>query len=152
MSDERRGGDEAELAAIVERVIELYGTVNDVNPAWIATQAMTLIEFPRSLHRLGYAGCHLELRQIARSKLRKRFDPTAIADDDAPEPDLFPETLQERYPKARTAGEEPTYRKLDALTDEDVRYNVARMRKAAGALERHADRLEAWHTGRGAAA
>lgn len=141
--------EEAELATTVERIIDLYGTVKDVSPAWVATQAMELIEFPRSLHRLGYAGCHLELRQMARGKLRKRFDPTAIADDDDAQLDLdLPETLQERYPKARVRGEEPCYRKLDALTDEDVRYNVTRMRAAAGALERHADRLQAWHAGR----
>jgi hypothetical protein len=146
--------DEEELASIIERVIELYGSSEDVSPAWIATQAMVLIEFSRELHRLGYAGCHLELRQIARAKLRKRFDPTSIADDDADDqPDFFPETLQERYPKARTKkSEEPIYRKLDALTDEDVRYNVGRMRRASGALERHADRLQAWHTGRSSAA
>lgn len=143
--------EEEQLAAIVERVIDLHITLTDVNPASIATQAMAVIDFPQTLHRLGYAGCHLELRQIARAKLRKRFDPTAIADDDA-DPDLFPETLQERYPAARKRGEEPTYRRLDALTDEDIRYNTNRMRRAAGALDRHADRLEAWHRGRAKAA
>lgn len=144
--------EEEELTTTIERVIELYGAIQDISPAWVATQAMTLIEFPRSLHRLGYAGCHLELRQIARSKLRKRFDPTAIADADEAQPDFFPETLQERYPKVRAQrGEEASYRKLDALTDEDVRYNVTRMRSAALALARHADRLEAWHAGRGVA-
>lgn len=144
--------EEEELAATVERILDLCVSLKDVSPAWVATQAMTLIAFPRDLHRLGYAGCHLELRQIARAKLRKRFDPTAIADDDAPEPDLFPETLQERYPRRPEKGEEPNYRKLDALTDADVSYNVARMRKAGLALTEHARRLEEWHTGRGAAA
>lgn len=141
--------EEEELGTIIERILELHATVTDVNPAWVATTAMTVIEFPRELHRLGYAGCHLELRQIARSKLRKRFDPTAIADDDAEHPDLFPETLQERYPVARKAGEEPTYRKLANLTKADAHFNIERMRKAAGALGRHADRLEAWDKARG---
>jgi hypothetical protein len=145
--------DEEELGLIVERVLELHASSKDVNPAWIATTAMTLIEFSRDLHRLGYAGCHLELRQIARSKLRKRFDPTAIADDDSDEqPDFFPETLQERYPVARKRGEEPTYRKLVELTKPDVHYNVNRMRKASAGLGRHADRLEAWDEARGDAA
>jgi hypothetical protein len=135
--------EEQELADIVERVINLYDSIKDVSPAWVATQAMTLIEFPRALHRLGYVGCHLELRQLARGKLRRRFDPTAAADDDDTR-DLFPETLQERYPKARKPGDEPSYRKLDALTEEDVNYNVERMRLVAYALNKHADRLMTW--------
>lgn len=139
--------EESELSEVVERVIELHASLKDISPVWIATQAMVLIEFPRTLHRLGYLGCHLELRQIARGKLRKRFDPVAIADDDA-DPDLFPETLQERYPIARKRGEDPTYRRLDELEEADVSYNTARMRKAASALDRHADRLEAWWDGR----
>ena len=80
-----------------------------------------------------------------------RFDPVAIADDDA-DPDLFPETLQERYPIARKRGEDPTYRRLDELEEADVSYNTGRMRKAASALDRHADRLEAWWDGRPKAA
>jgi hypothetical protein len=47
--------EEQERADTVERVLELYRRIKDVNPAWVATQAMTLIEFPRNLHRLGYA-------------------------------------------------------------------------------------------------
>jgi hypothetical protein len=142
--------DEEELGLIVERVLELHATSKDVSPAWIATTAMALMKFSRELHRLGYAGCHLELRQIARGKLRKRFDPTAIADDDAEDqPDFFPETLQERYPIARKRGEEATYRKLVQLTKVDVSFNVNRMRRASGALGRHADRLEAWDEARG---
>jgi len=140
--------EESELAMNVERVIELYSATKDINPAWVATETMVLIEFPHTLHRLGYTGCHLELRQIARTKLRKRFDPTAIADDDAEIGDFFPDTLQERYPKVRGKGEEPSYRRLDALTREDVSYNVTRMRSASDALGRHADRLEAWDSGR----
>jgi|SRR5215471_3752044 len=139
--------EEEQLAATVERVIELYRATKDVSPAWVATQAMTLIEFPRELHPLGYVGCHLELRQIARGKLRRRFDPEAIADDDA-DPDLFPETLQERYPLPRKPGEEPRYRLLDNLTDADVRFNVNRMEKAGAALLRHARRLATWHANR----
>jgi hypothetical protein len=140
---------EHELSEIVERVLDLHKTLKDVNPNAVATTAMALIEFPISLHRLGYAGCHLELRQIARAKLRKRFDPTAIADDAADaEPDFFPEKLQDRYPIPRKRGEEPTYRKLTELSDEEARYNVDRMRKASGALGRHADRLEAWNDAR----
>ena len=152
MSEEREpaGSEERELGIIVERVIDLYRATKDVSPAWVATQAMTILEFPRSLHRLGYVGCHLELRQIARGKLRKRFDPTAVADADADEiDDLFPEPLQERYPAARKKGEEPVYRLLHELTDDDVAYNLRRMRSAASALDKHADRLQAWHAGRG---
>lgn len=145
--------DEKELAEVVERVIDGYHDIKDIDPAWVATHAMTVIEFPRALHRLGYAGCHLELRQIARGKLRKRFDPTAAADDDEQDiDDLFPETLQERYPKARKKGEQPTYRRLWDLQEEDVIYNASRMEKVSDGLARHADRLRNWWRERSATA
>lgn len=142
--------EEEELAAVVQRIIDLCVHTAEVSPAWVATQAMVVIGFDRGLHRLGYAGCHLELRQIARAKLRGRFDPVEPKSDDID--DLFPETLQERYPRRPKRGEEPVYVLLHLLTDDDVAYNVKRMRRAAGALNRHADRLEAWNSARPIAA
>lgn len=142
--------EEEELSSIVQKIIDLCIKTAEVSPAWVATQAMTVIGFDRSLHRLGYAGCHLELRQIARAKLRGRFDPVEPKTDDID--DLFPETLQERYPRKPKRGEEPVYVLLHLLTDDDVAYNVKRMRRAAGALNRHADRLDAWNAARGKAA
>lgn len=136
---------EEQLYAAVQTVIDDYQDAGEVSPSWLATQVMDKIEFPRSLHALGYVGCHLEIRQIARQKLRRAHDPNARVEASVEgEDDLFPETLQERYPRQPRPPEEPIYAKRDLLTRADVQYNVERMRRGGRALLKHADALEAW--------
>jgi hypothetical protein len=140
---------EEQLYAAVQKVIDDYHLVGEVSPSWIATQVMSEIEFPRSLHLIGYVGCHLEIRQIARQKLRRAHDPYAkVRASIEGEDDLFPETLQERYPRQPRPSEEPIYALRDLLTQADVQYNVGRMRRGGMALLKHADALEAWNAER----
>jgi hypothetical protein len=144
---------EEQLYAAVQKVIDDYHLVGEVSPSWIATQAMSEIEFPRSLHALGYVGCHLEIRQIARQKLRRQHDPYAKAKASIEgEDDLFAETLQERYPRQPRPSEESIYALRELLTRADVQYNVERMRRGGRALLKHADALQAWDTERRASA
>jgi hypothetical protein len=146
--------DEEELALEVQKVINSYGETPEINPDWVATGTMAAIGFSRELHRLGYAGCHLELRQIARSKLRRKYDPTAKADEDeaaSDEEDLFPDTLQDRYPRQRRRGEPPTYVLRVFMSAADIAFNVKRMRRFGDALHKHADALEEWGKSHGAA-
>jgi hypothetical protein len=106
---------------------------------------MCAIKFKPELHRLGYAGCHLQVRQMARGVLRRDFDPEErVAASVEGEDDLFPETLQDRYPRRGKHGEEPVYVLREQMTGNDVGYNVARMRRGGRALLKHADALEAW--------
>jgi hypothetical protein len=129
------------LWEVISALYERYAGMPSVNPAWLATQGMVRIEFAAELHRLGYIGCHLQMRQIARQFCNRKFDPLqriARAADD-----LFPDTLQVRYPVRPRQGEEPRYVLLDCLEPDDRAYNVERMRRAAGALLAHADALEA---------
>jgi phospholipid N-methyltransferase len=140
---------EEQLYAAVQKVIDDYRLVGEVSPSWIATQVMSEIEFPQSLHILGYVGCHLEVRQISRQKLRHAHDPYAnVKASIEAEDDLFPETLQERYPREPRKAEEPIYALRDLLTEADVRFNVERMRRGGKALLKHADALEAWNAER----
>jgi hypothetical protein len=146
--------DERRLNEEVQKVIDAYATAPEVSALWVATQVMITIRFARILHPLGYVGCHMALRQIAREKLRHQFDPSvvvakALGED---EEDLFPETLQDRYPRHPHRGEERSYRLRELMNDEDVAYNVARMRKAGRALLKHADALEEWNKSRRASA
>lgn len=128
---------------LYETISRVYGGHTDrpsINPAWLATETMVAIGFPREMHPLGYLGCHLQLRQMARHFCRKHFDPTEVTDND-----LFPETLQQRYPQPpNNADADPEYVLLDLLGEDDVHFNVARLRKEARAKLRHADALEAW--------
>jgi hypothetical protein len=132
--------DSRELYAVLASICATHRDKPSLNPAWLATEAMHVIAFPRELHNIGYKGCHLEFRQIARSFCRKRFDPA-----EAEAPDLFPETLQARYPQRPTDPDaDPVYVLLDLMDDSDIQYNIDRLRKEARAKLRHADALEAW--------
>jgi len=137
--------DEEELSLEVQKIIDRHRFTAEVSPSWVATAVMQAIKFPRDLHRLGYVGCHLELRQIARGKLRRQFDPATAAEEYARgQSELFPDTLQDRYPRKPKAGEEPMYVFREVLSDEDCEYNLARMEKAGHALLKHADAFRAW--------
>jgi hypothetical protein len=133
------------LIDIVSRIIDTRRTAERISPSWVAGEALTELDPPHDVerhHPLIWLGCHLELRQIARSILARRFDPEAAEPETD---DLFPD-LQWRYPEARSANQpEPTYVLRDLMSDADVGYNVARLRAEAAAKNRHADALEAWH-------
>lgn len=119
-----------------------------VSPVVLANEGMRRILFPRRLHEVGWIGCNLQLRQIARQYCRKKFDPTTRDDDD----DLFPETLQERYPTRPESGEDSEYVLLNVLSDDDVDYNIDRMEKSIAGQQKHLDALRAWKAARRRAA
>jgi hypothetical protein len=134
--------DAEELRSIVVMIIEDHSEVIRMSPDWIATQAMQDMKFERVTHPLVYSGCHAQLQQIAREKLRRRFDLTA---DDAPtQTEMFSDVIQLRYPKHHAPGENPEYVYRDYMTDDDIAFNVARMRAVGRALLKHADALELW--------
>jgi hypothetical protein len=120
MAERPKASLAASIAEAVGAAYEKHKEAGDVSPAWLATLAMMEIEFPRELHEPGYLGCHLYLRQIARGLCGKKFDPVQAIKED----DLFPETLQQRYPKKPSKNdEEPVYRLLNLLSADDVTYN-----------------------------
>jgi hypothetical protein len=133
--------EERKLAEVVGRVIELRGAAVSISPSWVATEAMQQLDPEREAPSLVYAGCNLQLRQIARGILRKKYQPD---DDDSDEHDLFP-GLQRRYPTARSArAAEPEYVLLEHLTHVDIGFNVGRLRSEAAAKLAHADALQAF--------
>jgi hypothetical protein len=143
-SSSSRPEDEG-LRDIVARIIDTRRMEPRISPSWVATEAMLELDPVKIVERrdpLIYTGCHLQLRQIARALLAKRFDPIK---DDGLRDDLFPE-LQWRYPTARSAYfDEPEYLLRDLMGTDDVEYNVGRLRAEADAKNKHADALEAWH-------
>lgn len=132
MTEERR------LAEIISRIIDLYDEVPSISPTWVAAQAMSELDPDRVAPMLVHAGCNLHLRQLARARLRHRYESES---DDKAEHDLFP-GLQRRYPTARSARtDEPEYVLLERLTDFDLNFNVARLEAEAVSKQKHADAL-----------
>jgi hypothetical protein len=140
---------ETELCQAVARVIDLRRAQGRINPAWIATETMLLLDPLRVSPSVVYGGCHLQCRQIAREQLRRRFDPYG-KDANPAQHELWPE-LQIRYPSVRTAKDaEPEYVLLELMTAADIDFNVARLRSEAVAKLKHADALEAYGESRSA--
>lgn len=142
-----------QLRALVSEVYERRGDEVRVSPAWLATEAMQQLDPDRTAPAMVWAAAHLHLRQVAREICRERFEGEA-ADGDAgaaEQHELFPD-LQRRYPAAHSTGSEPDYVLLEHLRDEDVAFNVRRLRSEGEAKVRHADALAAWWHSRPAAA
>jgi len=134
---------ESQLAGVVARILELQRNQIRINPSWIATEAMKLIDPKNRSIGLVRIGCHLQLRQIARGQCRKSFESPDEGDDDQPQFAGF-DDLQWRYPTSRPKGlPEPEYILRESMTDEDIAYNVASLRREGRAKLQHADFLEA---------
>jgi hypothetical protein len=134
--------EESQLAEIVARIIDIRRSQVRINPSWIATEALKEIDPAGRSVDLVRLGCHLQLRQIARAECRTLFEDSE--DGDEPRFSGF-EGLQWRYPASRSKGkDEPEYVLRDQMTNDDVEYNVGRLRREGRAKLAHADALEAW--------
>ncbi len=134
----------AELVDAVRRVYDINRNVVSIDPEFLANGAMEIIRFDRSTHRLGWVGCNLHLREVARSFCRRNFDHAADALERSLQGEMFAETLQDRYPRKRRRGEDhpPEYILRDYLTEDDRWFNIDRLRSASTALVKHSDALE----------
>lgn len=131
---------EQSLSEIAARIVDLRVREHRISPAWVATEAMLIIDPERAGPPLEYSAAHLYLRQVARQLLRTSFD--MPDESEAKQHHLFPD-LQSRYPTAAAAkSPEQVYILLEYMTKEDIAYNVARLRGEGTARLKHADRLE----------
>src|SRR5882762_7036677 len=129
------------LIELIARIIELRNRAVRISPSWVATEALSSIDPNKKSPPLVSLGCHLELRQLARGQLRKRFE---NGDEEIRQDDLFP-ALQPRYPTPRSQQlEEPEYILREEMSDADIDYNINRLRKEAEAKQLHADALAAY--------
>jgi hypothetical protein len=140
---------EATLVEIIATIVEKRRDEPRVSPTTIANEGMKELDPLETVLRgqpLVWIGCNLELRQLARAQLGKRYGPGRPEASATGE--LF-EGLQRRYPVSPTPdSEEPIYVLRDLMSAADVAYNVARLRAEANTKSRHADTLEAWHRNR----
>jgi len=134
--------DERKLQEILAKVLDGHQHKVSVSPAWLATEAMVVLDPKKTAPQLVYRAAHLQLRQLARALCRRQYGEDA--GELGSQHNLFP-SLQARYPLSTSARDgEPEYVKLEHLKSEDVRFNVARLRSEARGKQKHADALEAW--------
>ena len=126
---------------LVETIIRNAQSQAMISPGWVADKAYLdldpLSRAPKYVALLARSA----LRHVARQKLALHFQPDDIADM---LPNVDWPKLQQRYPLRPQKDQQPYYIKLELLSEDDMRYNVARLRKEATAKEKHAEQLELW--------
>ncbi len=138
--------DQVALSAAIEAVYDINRNAISLSAEWLASVAMDEIGFAKSLHSAGHYGCEMHLREIARDFLRGKHDPAtraARALATGLQADMFPETLQDRYPRRPVKGQVHEYIQRDHLSEDDRWYNIFQMRKTSSALTKHSNALEA---------
>lgn len=134
-------GEREQILTEIHAIIERVGAAVSISPTTIALELDRLYRADAQIDaRLQY-GAQEHFKQLARGALSGRFDPVQQAEEE--QGDLFSVHLQPRYPTPHKRGEDPVYKLRSELTPFERAWNVKRMRKAAGALQMHADALEA---------
>lgn len=131
-----------EIVAAIHRAIEGLGDAVALSPTGVALAVQrAFIESPLEPH-VQYASLE-HFKQMARSALARRFDAEG-EESIAHQGEMFSGQLQDRYPTPRKHGQEPTYKQRDALSQDELAWNIAMLRKSAAARLEHADALQAW--------
>ncbi len=138
-------GANSDLRNVVLAIIDARKADQRLSPAWIASEAMVKLDAAdlQKSKPLVYRAAYLQLRQIARQVCRKQFDQDKEEALDPAQQEMFP-GLQSRYPTAHSKGEEPSYVLRQAMTSEDVIFNVNRLRRDGKTKLGRANALEAW--------
>lgn len=91
-------------------------------------------------------GCVEAYKAMARRVLAREFG--ADEEDETKQSDMFAGHLQERYPIRTPAGAEPVYRIREALSNDDLDWNIQRLMKVSHAARKHAEALTVFRNSR----
>lgn len=140
------------IAAEMTRYVEDRRDCAIMSPSAIASAVLDAFAGDKLEPHIEYASLE-HFKNMARKMLAHRFsDDGAENTAYAAQGELFSGHLQDRYPVPRAPGTDPVYKLREALTDDEIRWNLVTLRKSADARLAHADALEAWHSTRSAAA
>jgi hypothetical protein len=116
--------------------------VIDLSPTLLASKCFERYAIGDEDIHIQYAATE-HYKQMSRVMLARRFDPDAD-ESEATQGDMFSGHLQSRYPIRVKDGEQPIYRPREALSEADLDWNIAQLRKSAAARMKHADALQAY--------
>jgi hypothetical protein len=148
MSTNRKRDRDA-LSDAISAQMDLSDALVSVAPDKIAAGAMQRLGFDYGLHNAGWYGCYQHMLQLARERLRGRYNPEAQAKAYIEgQSELFGDALQDRYPRRPQrlpdgSWAEPEYILRGHLSEDDRWHNVDRLAHVSGAAARHRRALEA---------
>ena len=115
-----------------------------LSPAAVASATFQVFIAESIEPHIEYASLE-HFKHMARKILGSRFNHDSDENPAyAEQGELFSGELQERYPAARKKGEEPTYKRLADLSEDDFAWNLQALRRSAKARAIHADTLQAY--------
>lgn len=136
------------ISTAMVRFIEDRRDCAIISPAAVAAATLQAFNAERLEPHIEYASLE-HFKNMARKVLAHRFDDEGETNPAyAAQGEMFSGHLQDRYPVPRKKGEDAVYKLREALTDDEVRWNLRSLRRAADARLLHADALEAWHQSR----
>jgi hypothetical protein len=131
------------------RVIDDMADAVMISPTTVAFAVVDFYGRTGQENHLVYASTE-HFKQIARGVLSGRFGVSGLARKLADaQDDAFAELLQDRYPIKKSADGIPQYKKRQFMSDSEILWIVARMRKAGSGILRHCDALQAYLDSRG---
>lgn len=132
-----------DITVEMQRILSAQLQDDIVTPDSLADAAMAAFFDVAKLEPHNHYLSREQAKQIARHTLARSYNVEGN-ESAAYQGELFSGRLQDRYPIPRKLGEEPAYKKLGILTDDEIAWNVAKLRKSAVARLQHADALEAY--------
>jgi hypothetical protein len=128
-----------DLTPVVENVIARSQDQKRIMPTWVANESYIEIDPDLTSPLLVRHGCTEHLKQIARSILHKKLEPS---ESDIIRDQLELWELQIHYPSVeKTSDGDPVYVHRDYMTEADILFNYNRMDKAGDSLKAHARKL-----------
>lgn len=118
-----------------------------ISPTTIALRVHSEFGSDSESPHIQYASIE-HFKQMARKALAGKFS-TQAHESNVYMDDLFSGHLQTRYPIPTPRGQEPVYKSRDALTNEELDWNIEQLRKSAMSRLQHADALQAYRDSRG---
>lgn len=132
------------ILAVMTRYIEDRRDCVILSPAAVASATFQGFNDEAIEPHIEYASLE-HFKHMARKVLGRRFDHESDENPAyAEQGELFSGDLQERYPAARKKGEDPTYKRLGDLSEDDFEWNVRALRRSAKARALHADALQSY--------
>jgi len=126
----------------LRRELETLTGVIGIRPDTLALRALESFGGEVAEAHIRY-GCTEHFKSMARRLLANRFDPDG-EENDVHQGDMFAGYLQERYPLPKSGDAEPIYKPREALTPDELDWNIGQLRKSADARLRHADALQSY--------
>jgi hypothetical protein len=131
-----------EIGSAIQREIELLEGAIVLSPTTLAIAVQRRFIEESIQPHIQYTSLE-HLKHMARRALAGRYEADG-EENESHQSEMFAGHLQDRYPTQRAKGSEPQYKLRNALSADELDWNIRQLRKSAAARLEHADALQAY--------